>query len=452
MVRSVIIGVLTVALLGTGYWGYKEHQEKNAILIKIENNYQRAFHDLTYNIDLLHDEIGSTLAMNSRERLSPSLAEVWRITSEAQNDLGQLPLVLLPFSKTEEFLYKIGDFSYRNAIRDLDNEPLTEEEYETLQQLYEQSGEIQDELRKVQTMAMEENLRWMDVEIALATEDEPQDNAIIDGFKIVDEKVASFKEVDFGPEAVALTSNDEKLAERIEGMKKVSEDEAINIAKKFLNLKSLEGIEVSKTLDGLAYSAYNISIPDKEHGTSIVLEITENGGYVTWMMNERNIDKQSISLNEAFENAKKFLKRNGFNDMELIDSKQYDNIGVFNFSKLEDNVRIYTQTIVLEVALDEGDIIGYEGISYIENDGEERENLTPKLSSEEAEKQLNPNLKIMDHHVAVINNQLEEEVLCHEFYGVINNDTYQIFINADNGKEELVKKLANAEPIYKNKK
>lgn len=452
MVRSVIIGVLTVALLGTGYWGYKEHQEKNAILIKIENNYQRAFHDLTYNIDLLHDEIGSTLAMNSRERLSPSLAEVWRITSEAQNDLGQLPLVLLPFSKTEEFLYKIGDFSYRNAIRDLDNEPLTEEEYETLQQLYEQSGEIQDELRKVQTMAMEENLRWMDVEIALATEDEPQDNAIIDGFKIVDEKVASFKEVDFGPEAVALTSNDEKLAERIEGMKKVSEDEAINIAKKFLNLKSLEGIEVSKTLDGLAYSAYNISIPDKEHGTSIVLEITENGGYVTWMMNERNIDKQSISLNEAFENAKKFLKRNGFNDMELIDSKQYDNIGVFNFSKLEDNVRIYTQTVVLEVALDEGDIIGYEGISYIENDGEERENLTPKLSSEEAEKQLNPNLKIMDHHVAVINNQLEEEVLCHEFYGVINNDTYQIFINADNGKEELVKKLANAEPIYKNKK
>src|SRR5690554_1625477 len=109
MFRSITIGVLAVALLGTGYWGYREHQEKNAILIQSENNYQRAFHDLTYNIDLLHNKIGSTLAMNSRERLSPSLADAWRITSEAQTDLGQLPLALMPFSKTEEYLYKVGN-------------------------------------------------------------------------------------------------------------------------------------------------------------------------------------------------------------------------------------------------------------------------------------------------------------------------------------------------------
>lgn len=449
MIRSITIGILTVALIGTGYWGYKEHQEKNAILIKSENTYQRAFHDLTYNIDLLHDEIGSTLAMNSRDRLSPSLAEVWRLTSEAQNDLGQLPLALMPFSKTEEYLYKIGDFSYRNAIRDLDNEPLTEAEYETLMQLYEQSGEIQDELRKVQSMIIQEDLRWMDVEMALASEDEPLDNAIIDGFKIVDEKVDGFAEVDFGPGAVGLSSSDEKLAESLEGKKNVTEQEAKELAKKFLNLKNMDGAEVTKTLDGLAYHAYNISIPDEKHGTNIIVEVTEKGGLITWMMNERNINEQSISLNEASENAKKFLSRNGFENIQLIDSKQYDNIGVFNFTKLEDNVRIYSQAAVVEVALDEGDIIGYEGFSYIENDGKERVDLIPSLSEEEARKFLNPNLQVMDHHVAVIKNQLEEEVLCHEFFGVINHDTYQIFINAENGREELVKKLANAEPIYR---
>src|SRR3954462_2298500 len=128
MIRGILIGVLAIGVAGTAFWGYQEHQEKNAVLINAENSYQRAFHGLTYQMDLLHDKIGTTLAMNSRNSLSPSLAEVWRITSEAHNDVGQLPLTLLSFNKTEEFLAKIGDFSYRVAVRDLDKEPLNDEE------------------------------------------------------------------------------------------------------------------------------------------------------------------------------------------------------------------------------------------------------------------------------------------------------------------------------------
>ena len=58
--------------------------------------------------------------MNSRSSLSPALADVWRLTSEARSDVGQLPLTLMPFNKTEEFLANIGDFSYRATIRDLE--------------------------------------------------------------------------------------------------------------------------------------------------------------------------------------------------------------------------------------------------------------------------------------------------------------------------------------------
>ena len=154
MIRGILIGVLALGVAGTGFWGYQEHREKNAILINAENNYQRAFHELTYEIDLLHDKIGTTLAMNSRESLSPTLAEVWRITSQAHSDVGQLPLTLLPFNKTEEFLAQVGEFSYRTAVRDLDKEPLNDEEYAALKSLYGQAAEIQDELRRVQHMAL----------------------------------------------------------------------------------------------------------------------------------------------------------------------------------------------------------------------------------------------------------------------------------------------------------
>ncbi|MDG5787622.1 germination protein YpeB [Evansella sp. AB-P1] len=447
MIRSVIIGVLAVALIGTGYWGYQEQQEKNAILIKAENNYQRAFHDLTYHIDLLHDELGSTLAMNSKDRLSPSLAEVWRITSEAQNELGQLPLSLMPFSKTEEYLFKIGSFSYQNAIRDLDQDPLTDDEYETLQTLYEQSGEIQNEMRNVQSMVLREKLQWMDVETALASEEEPLDNSIVNGFHIIDEKVDGFSEVDFGAGASELSTSDQDIAENLTGSP-ISEEESIAIAKDFLDLPQLNNAEITETGDGLAYEAYSLTIPDDKHGTNIVMDITKKGGHPLWMLNERDIDQQVISLNEASENAKAFIEENGFDNMQIVDSKQYDNIGVFNFAGLFENARVYSDSIVVEVALDEGDIIGFEGFAYYDKPGD-RESFTQELSVEEARERLNPNLEVMEHHLAIIENQLEEEVLCHEFYGVIKQDTFRIFINAENGKEEQVEKLANAEPKYR---
>src|SRR5699024_5060613 len=143
---------------------------------------------------LLHDKIGTALAMNSKDKLSPQMVEIWRLTSEALSDVGQLPLSLLPFNKTEEFLANIGDFTYRTAVRDLDKDPLTDKEIKTLQNLYEQSKEIKDELRQVQYTVLDNHLRWMDVQLALATQDEPADNTIIDGFKTVEKTVKGFTE------------------------------------------------------------------------------------------------------------------------------------------------------------------------------------------------------------------------------------------------------------------
>ncbi len=446
MVRTILVAVLAVAVVSTAYWGYQEHQEKNSILIKAENNYQRAFHDLTYHLDQLHDEIGSTLAMNSRNQLSPSLAEVWRITSMAQNDLGQLPLALMPFSKTEEYLYKVGQFSYRNAIRDLDNEPLSEEEYQTLEQLYEQSGEIQNEMRQVQSMVIQENLRWMDVELALASEDEPLDNAIVNGFKIVDEKVEGFSEVEWGSELPQLQQNDEALKERLNG-EEITEEEAREIALNFVELENVE-VEIEETGEGLAYESYSIKINDPEHEVDIYMDISKKGGHPIWLLQDRQVGDTTISLNEASKRAKELLQKNDINDMQLVDSKQYNSVGVFNFAYLKDNVRVYPDSVIIDVSLEDGEIIGYEASAYLANH-RDRDVEDPAISLEEAKEGLNPALEVMEHHVAMIKNDLGEEVLTYEFFGVINNDTYRIFINAMNGEEEKVEKLDHAEPVYR---
>jgi spore germination protein len=446
LIRGILIGILVVGVAGTAYWGYQEHQEKNAILLNAENSYQRAFHDLTYQVDLLHDKIGTTLAMNSRKSLSPSLADVWRITSQAHSDVGQLPLTLLPFNKTEEFLAKIGDFSYRTAVRDLDKEPLSKDEYEKLKVLYKQSGDIQNELRNVQHMVLKNNLRWMDVELALASGKEQTDNTIIDGFKAVEKTVSGYDETDLGPSFANMQLKDENF-KKIKG-KTISRDEAVKIAKKYMNFDGNAKVKVTENGKGSNYGFYSVSIKNKQTGQEASMDITKKAGHPIWFINNRDIKKQVISLNEADNKAAAFLKETGFKDLEVFESTQYDNIGVFTFVTNVNRVRIYPEAVKVKVALDNGDIIGVSADEYLKS-FQTREIGKPAITVEQARSKVNPNFKVMEDRQAIIVNDLNKEVLCYEFLGTIGNDTYRIFINAVTGIEEEVEKLKNAEAIYK---
>ncbi|MGM7721894.1 germination protein YpeB [uncultured Metabacillus sp.] len=445
MIRGILIGILTVAVIGTSYWGYKEHQEKNAVLIQAENNYQRAFHDLTYRIDQLHDQIGGTLAMNSKQSLSPALADVWRITSEAQSDVGQLPLTLLPFNKTEEFLAGISDFSYRTAIRDLEKEPLSDEEYNKLKSLYTKSADIQNELRNVQHLVIENNLRWMDVELALASGQKQMDNTIIDGFKTVEENVEAYSESDFGASFTAMKKSKEKGFNQLEG-KEINEEEAKKIAKTFVE-KSVTDIKVTENGEGSSFGFYSVSMNDKKNKTEINMDITKKGGHPIFLVQNREIKKQAISLNEASNNARDFLKEHGFKDLDLFESAQYDNTGVFSFVSILDGVRVYPDTVRIKVALDDGKVIGFSARDYLAAH-KQREIPKPKITKQEAVKRLNPSLEVQEDRLAIITNELGEEILCFEFLGTIDQDTFRIYINAETGMEEKIEKLKNPEPIF----
>lgn len=434
-----------MGVAGTAYWGYQEHQEKNAVLLNAENNYQRAFHNLSYRMDLLHDKIGTTLAMNSRHSLSPSLVEVWRLTSQAHGDVGQLPLTLLPFNKTEEFLANIGNFSYRTAVRDLDKEPLSAKEYGTLQTLYKQSGDIQSELRNVQHMVLKNNLRWMDVELALASGKESTDNTIIDGFKTVEKTVSGYKESDMGPTFANMQKKDENF-KKIKG-KTISRQEAIKIAKNYMKFDGNAQVKVTENGKGADYGFYSVSIKNKQTAQEASMDITKKAGHPIWFINNREIKKQVLSLNEADNKAAAFLKETGFKNLEVFESTQYDNIGVFNFVTNINGVRIYPEAIKVKVALDNGDIVGLSAEEYLKS-FQTRKIEKPVLSVEQARSKVNPNFKVMEDRQALIVNDLNEEVLCYEFLGTIGTDTYRIFINATNGIEEEVDKLENAEAIY----
>lgn len=439
-IARILFPVTAVALVGAAVWGYQEHNEKNSILIKAENSYQRAFHDLTYNIEKLHDELGKSLVVNSRNQVTPTLANVWRLAYEAQQNVGQLPLILMPFNNTEEFLSKVADFAHRVAVRDLSREPLTEKEYKTLKTLYTNSKKIMKQLRHVQTEVLDKHLRWMDVETALASEDKTMDNTIIDGFKLIDKQVQEFDEIDWGVN-VQSSNRPERKPLRVSG-KTIGKQEAARIAQSFVGIKSGK-VSVDDSGKSADYSAYSVSIQSK--GNPIRMDVTKKGGKVVWLLNERDIKEERLTLKQAEAKARKFLESHGYKNMVPVENDSYQGLAVFTFVHQQNGVRIYPDAVTVKVALDNGDVNGFHAEEYLKNH-KTRVLPTVKINNQQARKIVNPNLKIQAHRLALIESKRDgQEILCHEFTVRFENATYMIYVNALTGDEEEVVKMDTEE-------
>lgn len=442
LVRTILIALLIAAGVGTAAWGYNEHQEKNAVLIQAENTYQRAFHELTYHVDLLHDKIGTALAVSTNERLSPELVEIWRISSESLANVGQLPLTLLPFNKTAQFLSEIGEFTYRTAVRDLENDPLSDDEISDLTELYAQAEDIQNELRTVQHAVLDEDLRWMDVQLALATQDEQMDNQIIDGFKTVEKKVEGYEEGNVESSIFGITPERETY-QSITG-KEITEEDALEKGKELFGVEG-EEITVTSTGEGATIPMYTLSYRNEDKNS--YMDMIKKGGYPVTILTNRPLGDQTLSLYEGSVKAEQYLQSFELDNMTLFQSSEYNGVGIYSFIYQDGDVRVFSDAIQMKVALDNGDILGFSGKNYFMNHYE-RDIPRPTLEEDEVVETLNKDLTVNEVHLAIIDDDLGEEVLVYEILGTMNDDTYRIYINAMDGAEEKVERLSGVEANF----
>lgn len=116
----------------------------------------------------------------------------------------------------------------------------------------------------------------------------------------------------------------------------------------------------------------------------------------------------------------------------------------FNFVPVQDEVYLYPDIVKVKVALDNGDIIGFDATAYYMNHTE-RKLEKPKLTEKEAEQKVNKNLKIEGRKLTLIPLESGKEVLAYEFKGTYKGDTFYVYINALNGNEEKILKVIKTE-------
>ncbi|OAB46941.1 germination protein YpeB [Paenibacillus antarcticus] len=436
---GVLFPVMTLLLIGAMVWGYQENQEKNAILIKAENQYQRAFHDLSFHMDKLHGEIGNTLAVNSTSASMhrKGLVNVWRMTSEAQNEINQLPLTMLPFNKTEEFLSKISKLAYQTSIRDLDKEPLSDKEFKTLQVLYKDSGQIAKDLQGVQNKVIDSRLRWMDVETALASQSTGE-NSIIDGFRTVDKTVGEYPDMDWGPSVASM--KDKRAVKKLDGVP-VTKEDIHRKAIKFADLGSNPEVQLTENGKGTEWASFTAKVKKNKDSAAIAMDFTQKGGILISYTDERTIGDKKVDMELSRGKVDKFLEQKGYSNMTPVMADEYGNMGNFTYVRKQDDVLIYPEKMTIRVGLDNGEVTGFQASDFVYEHHAQRPIPKAKLSLDEARKKLNIDFKEDYSRKSLIEDELSNEVLCYEFGGKVNGANYRIYISAEDGSEKAVEEI-----------
>ena len=141
---------------------------------------------------------------------------------------------------------------------------------------------------------------------------------------------------------------------------------------------------------------------------------------------------------EAEKLAMDFLKSNGYYRVRQTGYIKSGNSLEFAFAYCMSDYLLYTDQIKVKVALDNGEIIGFDATSYLTNHDSERKLPETEIAVDDAKSKLNNNLDVKTVQKCLIPLDTGEDVYCYEFSGFYNNRQFLVYINIEDGSEEDV--------------
>ncbi len=439
-------GVLVVVLLALGL--FREYRLRKEVELRTENQYQRAFQEVVYHLDGLEQELGKAAASGSMVQVGKAFADAWRHTESARAAIGQLPITNVPLSSTEGFLANVAAFTYTLSQKGASGETLEDREWAVLRDLQEQARLAASELARMGRAFASGALRWTDVQRDLAaaaavrverTSEVTPSGQITKGFKMLEDGMSRFPSPDIEgvlpPPRVKLPA--------IPG-RAVSTDEAIRMALDFLGPEGVAG-RTARVVSRVPSEpeVYRIELVrtrgPRGGEDRIVMDVSVQGGRVLWMIDESPVGPATIAPAAAEAVAARFLESRGFAGMRKVSRQAYEGVAAVGFAYEQNGVLVYPDRIVVRVALDDGRVTGFEGTSY-QVFHRVRPLGPPRVTETQARSSLNPRLDVRGVRLAVIMDDFYEEKLVYEFEGRIADETYLVYVNAETGKEEEVKK------------
>ncbi len=424
-ITTILLAVISITI---GYYAYHRNQSYATFQV---NRYNESFGNLVNYMNSVESLLAKSMISKSPEYAAESLTEVWRDSNLALVYLSGIPMNTEELSQTAKFLNQVSDYSYSLSRKNIQNEELSEEDFENLKTLHQYSIQLENTLNQLSEELYAGTIKWDDLTKNNSLEyAQAVDNISV--FSNIDSNLKQYEGLIYDgaysdhvnkAEKVGLVGND------------ISQEEAQQKVQEFLGEDKIENIQFNQFLENADIPSYDFSVKLKNQENTINLEIAKKGGSIVEMQNNREVTEEKLSQEQANEIGKQFLAQKGFKNMKETYFTKLSNVVTVNYAYEYDGIIAYPDLIKVKIALDNGEILGVETNGYL-NSHTSRDFGAVKLTIDEARAKLNSNLKLLDEGMAIIPTEWKTEILCYEFKGKVEDREFLVYINCETGEEE----------------
>lgn len=423
-----IISFSIALILAFALMALEQRGKASSSQLRMQNTYMRAVEDLSLSLDNIKTTLNKGLYTNSPAMMNQLSGKLWSEAANAKAALSQLPMQELKLEQTYKFLSQVGNYSQSLSKKFGQGETLTEEEKKNLKTLYGYAEDLSGKMWQVEKKIEDGDLSLYDISGA-ANSTRVQN--VTEGFTDFEEGFSNYPTLIYdGPFSDHIL---EKEPLMLKGQNDVTQDAALEKAKKASRSENLtaSGEEAGKM------ASYVFT--DNETTVSV----TKQGGFLSYMLKFRSVGQSTITAGEAMKKAKEYLKGLGVKDFTDTYYEIDNGVCICNFAGEQENtddddVVLYTDLIKVSVAMDNGEILGFDARGYITNHTS-RDLGTPKMSKDEVSAKLSDSLRVFEANLCVIPSDGLNERYCYEFYCTDDEGRQLlIYLNADTGEEEQI--------------
>ena len=371
---GIVVGTLAAALVVTAVLGF---WQANKYRRQLEMTYLRSLEELSSYVADISSTLNKGVYAGSPAQMTSLSAKLWRDAGSAKASLSALPLEELDLTDTYRFLSQVGDYAMTLSRKVANSQELTEEELRNLDTLCTYAQNLNEQINAVQGRVSSgeiplDRLAAVSVQKGNGADGEQQ-QAGGGGFEELENSFDGYPRLIYdGPFSDNILDRQPRLTK---GQPEISQENAQKKAAQAAGVNpsalTFEEMENS-TMPSYCFGGDNINIG-----------VTKNGGFVTYLINGRDIGDKTIDSKQAISIARKYLEGLGIESMRETYYEIANNICTINFAYQQDGVVCYTDLIKVGVAMDNGDIVSLDTRGYIVNH-QSRQIPAPALTREEA--------------------------------------------------------------------
>lgn len=421
---------MTIFFFMALYLGIQNKKTNQTLL----NTYNKAFYELVEYVDNVEVLLAKAQITSTPEFSVKTLSNIWRKADLAQSSLSQIPTNNNTLNNAVKFFNQLSDYSYSLSNELIDGKELKKEDYQNLDEYYKTCQTLNVTIQELANDFSNNSISWEELTEEENTAVLAQEVANIskDSFSKIEEDMQDYEGLIYdGPFSEHMTST-EPLGL---GEEKITEEEGKEKIYEFVDKASIKEIQSNGIVNGnIPTFSYEFILNNGIHGYA---DITEKGGQVLLLNIDREVNEENILKEQAGAIGKNYLNNHGYVDMKESYYTNENGILTINYAYVQNGIICYPDLIKVKVALDNGEILGFESAGYL-NSHHVREIPVAHISMQEAEERLNPNLKIEASNVAIIPTDWKTELTTYEFRGKMHDKDFIVYINIENGKEEKI--------------